>query len=180
MKRTHTLLAAAVLSLAAPAAFAGKDSGFYIGGSIASSSFDSSQDDFGIDDSDTSYKIFGGYNFGIIPMLDLAAEASYVDFGGHEGDAGDTSVEVESSGVMASGLAAFNIGPVGLFGKLGFVNWDSDWKGLTNEDDSGTDAAYGVGARFQIGSLSLRAEYEVFDLEGADINYTSIGASYTF
>jgi hypothetical protein len=32
----------------------------------------------------------------------------------------------------------------------------------------------------QFGSLGIRAEYEVFDLEVVDIGFASVGVSYTF
>jgi hypothetical protein len=47
-------------------------------------------------------------------------------------------------------------------------------------DDSGSDPAYGAGVRFQLGSLALRAEYEVFDIDVAEIEYVSVGAAWTF
>ena len=182
MKKALTLAVGTTAALfISSSALAGKDSGFYVGGSIASSQFDSSQNDFGIDDDDTSYKIFGGYNFGWVPMFDVAAEASYVDFGKFGATSGDDEFTGESTGIMASGLGAINFGPIGLFGKVGYVNWDSDFSGFdTSGDDSGSDGAYGLGARVQIGSLSVRAEYEIFELGNVDVDYTSIGASFTF
>ena len=59
--------------------------------------------------------------------------------------------------------------------------WDSDaeFLGATASTD-GTDTAYGVGARFAIGSLEVRGEYELYDLDGADLTMLSLGVAYRF
>lgn len=159
---------------------AGAESGFYLGGSLGSANLDFSTVDVNFDDDDTAYKIFAGYNFGIIPLIDIAIEGSYVDFGEASSvQIGDTNVGV--TGWDAFGLAGFKLGPIGLFGKVGFIAWDSESDVLQDQlNDSGSDPAYGIGARFQIGSLSVRAEYEWFDIDIADIEYVSVGASWTF
>ena len=60
------------------AAVAGADSGFYIGAGAGDSRIENS--DAGFDESDTAYKIFGGYNIGFIPLVDFAVEAFIVNF----------------------------------------------------------------------------------------------------
>ena len=40
--------------------------------------------------------------------------------------------------------------------------------------------AYGVGIKFQIGSAAVRAEYERFEVEDADIDFISAGVTWTF
>ena len=169
-------------------AAAGSDSGFYIGGSIGSAKLDYQDEDpdFGdvdFDDSDTGYKIFAGYNIGLLPLVDLAVEGAYVDFGSQDGainNVSGNSVEVDAW--TGAGLAGVNLGPIGLFGKVGFVRWDGDIKSSTlgNGSDSGTDPLYGVGVKFQLFSFQVRAEYELFDLGDIDIDYFSVGAAYTF
>jgi hypothetical protein len=37
-----------------------------------------------------------------------------------------------------------------------------------------------VGAQFRVWSLSLRAEYEVFDIEDVDVDMISVGVTWTF
>lgn len=177
-----TLAALLTLSLGATqAAYAGNDSGFYLGGSIGNSSADESSDGAALDDSDTGYKVFGGYNFGLVPLVDLALEASYLDFGTQTGDVIGEKFDVSSTGLMASALVGLNFGPFGMFAKAGVLDWESDVKVLGFGDTvSGTDPAYGVGAKFQLGSFQLRAEYEVLDLDGLDMDFYSVGAAYTF
>ena len=60
---------------------AGKKSGIYIGGSVGQAGLDISSSGVNFDDDDLGFKIFAGYNFGLIPLIDIALEGSYVDFG---------------------------------------------------------------------------------------------------
>lgn len=163
------------LLLAIPGtAMAGADSGFYIGGGVGDASVDTGN----FDESDSAYKVLGGFNFGLVPFIDLAVEGSYVDFG--KAESGNNSVEV--SGVDAFGLAGLSFGPFGIFAKYGFINWEADatFAGNTSSSD-GTDPAYGLGARFALGSLQVRAEYEFFDLDqNTDIEMLSISGVFTF
>ena len=153
-------------------AVAGADSGFYIGAGVG----DASVKDTNFDESDSAYKLFGGYNIGFIPLVDFAVEASYVDFG----KPSTSSESVEISGLNAFGLAGLSFGPFGIFAKAGAISWDSDsTSGAVSSSDSGTDPAYGVGARFAIGSFAVRAEYEVYDLD-ADLDMVSVSGVFTF
>jgi outer membrane immunogenic protein len=161
------------LSLGMPAAvFAGADSGFYIGAGVG----DATVKDTNFDASDSAYKIFGGYNIGFIPLVDFAVEASYVDFGSPSTSAGNIDV----TGVDAFGLAGLSFGPFGIFAKAGVINWNTDATfGTASNSDSGSDPAYGLGARFAIGSFSVRAEYEYFDVNDG-IDMVSVSGAYTF
>ncbi len=183
--RITPALAALTLATLPLTAMAGKDSGFYIGGSLGNASLDYSEShsagDIDFDDDDTAYKVFAGYNFGLVPLIDIAAEVSYVDFGKHEGEVANiTNNKLEVEAWTAVGLVGFNLGPIGVFGKMGLATWDGDISGPLNGSDDGTDPLYGLGAKLQLGSLAVRAEYELFDLDKIDIDYFSVGASYTF
>lgn len=64
----------------------GIDSGFYVGGFLGLVKIDYSQDDLSLgdidfDEDDIGYKVFGGYNFGIIFLIDVVVEGVYVNFG---------------------------------------------------------------------------------------------------
>lgn len=160
-------------------ASAGQETGMYLGGSLGYTSLDITQATVAFDDNDKGFKIFGGYNFGLVPFIDLAVEGSYVDFG----EAATASIPLDV-GVTAwdiFGVACLNMGPIGVFGKVGQAWWDSEATTLsTILDHSSNDMAYGIGVRFQIGSAAVRAEYEYFDMEIADINFFSVGVSWTF
>jgi outer membrane immunogenic protein len=161
-------------------AIAGKETGFYIGGSLGSSSLDFAKSSVNFEDDDIGYKIFTGYNFGLVPFLDLAVEGSYVDFG-EASTAVISDLDVGITAWDAFGLICFNAGPLGIFGKVGQVWWKSDSNILADTlDKSSNDMAYGIGLRFQIGSAAVRAEYEIFDTDIADVDYFSVGVSWTF
>lgn len=160
---------------------AGSESGLYIGGSVGQTSVES---DFGgdtsfkLDDDDNGYKVFFGYNFGLVPFLDLAVEADYREYGkfGNE----NLNTEIVSSELF--GILGFNFGPLGLFGKLGYS--DTDLDSIIDDidfNDSESATAYGAGAKLSFGSFGIRAEYEVLDLDAVDdLNMISVGATYTF
>ena len=167
--------AAAVASLLlAPAAQA--DSGFYLGASVGDTSVELS--DF--DESDTSWKGFGGYIFDM-PVLDFAVELAYVDFGSQGGDLLQVPAAIDATGLGAFGLAGMDFGVFGWFVKAGYVSWDADLElgGLSTSDD-GTDLGYGVGFRLNFSSLELRAEYELFEFEDADVDMATVGVVWRF
>lgn len=184
MKNYPSLLALAVAVSFPCLSYAGSDSGIYVGASLGTAEVDYSDGESNVefDDSDTGYKFYAGYNFGLIPFLNLAVEGGYMDLGSVEGEiAAVTGNKIEANGWSAYGVGGFDLGPIGLFAKVGYFAWDADFKTFQGDDsDSGTDPAFGLGAKFQLGSFALRAEYEVFDLDEVDIDYISVGAAYTF
>jgi hypothetical protein len=173
-KCTVVILILAILSIAG-VANAGNKTGPFIGGSFGYATTDVSKGAYDFDDDDRGFKVFGGYNFGVIPLLDIAVEGSYVDFG----EASSSGRKVDVTGLDLFGLAALNLGPIGMFGKVGQIWWNRD-SNIGALDDSGIDMAYGIGARFQIKSFGIRAEYEYFDIDGSDIGMFSAGVSWTF
>ncbi|KPK39811.1 MAG: hypothetical protein AMJ69_04660 [Gammaproteobacteria bacterium SG8_47] len=156
--------------------WAGGESGLYVGAGFGTATVDGSvpEVDTNFKGSDSAYKLIVGYNFGVVPLIDLGVEASYVDFGKID----DNSVSYEQTAFDGFGLAGLTFGPFAVFGKAGLVAWDAKLEGVS---DSGTDAAYGVGVRLQIASISARLEYERFDLGDVDdMSMTSLSLLYTF
>ena len=184
MKRISKVALAVLTAGMSGWAFAGSDSGIYIGGSIGSADveYSDSANNIDFDDSDTGYKVFAGYNFGLVPLFDIAAEVAYIDFGSTDGEINNlTNNSLDATGWTASGLVGFDMGPFGVFGKVGYFSWDVDVDSAFGKDsDSGSDPAYGVGAKIQLGSIAARAEYEIFKLDEVDIHYFSVGAAFTF
>ena len=191
MIKKNLALLAAVATLgviAAPtAALAGSDSGFYLGGGVGSGTLNADVPTGGATEPEfsgnaTAWKAFGGYNFGVVPFLDLAVEGGYVNLG-EPGDVVELlPVSATIDGMSAFGLVGVNLGPVGLFAKAGMINWDAE---LTidgvKESDSGSDPAYGVGAKMQFGSLAVRLEAERFDIQDInDLYMVSLGLVWTF
>jgi hypothetical protein len=141
--------------------------------------------DFDFDESDTAFKLFGGYMFNEY----LGVEVAYVDMGspsGSFGFDGGESLEAEVSGFTAYGVANLPLGPIDLFAKVGALAWDADltvsyFGNELSASDDGIDLAYGVGARYRFGNVGVRAEYEIFDIDGVDdVFMWSVGAEYRF
>ena len=82
-----------------PAAYA--DSGFFVGGAYGELQYSELNSSF--DQDSAPYKIMGGYIFDM-PVVDIAIEAAYNDFGSQE----DNSVLPSS--IAAEGLSAFVVG----------------------------------------------------------------------
>lgn len=191
------ILLAGVLSMASVAAQAA-DNGIYVGAGIGNASIEQRKDF--VDDIDTTRVEFDsddmGYKLliGVRPLDWLGVEGTYTNFGNQEDTLrrtlASTGTTVSQDGEFQGyGLSGFlvgyvPIGPVDLFGKAGLVSWDTKTK-VTDEAtwlrNDGNDLAYGVGVQFRLLSLGLRAEYEIFDLDGIeDANFLSIGVTYTF
>jgi len=180
MRRVAVLSSVFLVLSIAGVATAGQESGLYIGGAIGSSQINVSQGVADFDDDDLGYKVFTGYNLGIIPLIDVGVEGSYVNFG-EASSAQIMNQDVGFSAWDAFGVGAVNLGPIGVFVKVGGVWWRSESDVLQDIlDESGGDIVYGAGLRFQLGSFAIRAEYERFDIDIANIDYISAGASFTF
>jgi opacity protein-like surface antigen len=162
-----------LLSGAAQAA----DNGIYIGAAIGRANLEIDNIDIAANDfkgDDTGYKLIAGFR----PFDWLAVEANYVDFGKPADTVAGTKIRTEGSAVSGFAVGFLSFGPVDAFAKVGLVSWDTK---VHNIDTDGTDFAYGVGVQFRLLSLSLRAEYEVFDIGDVDdANMISVGLTYTF
>lgn len=167
------LLSAALFALVATSTPAhSQDFGWYAGFGLGQSNYDECAPLSGnCDDSDTSLKIFGGYQFN----TNWGLEAGYVDHG--KVSAGAASVEV--SGFEILGVGTLPINPqFSLFGKLGFFNWDADLSTPGGSfSDSGTDLTIGVGVQYRFTkNLIGRAEWQRYDEVDIDV----LGISLVF
>lgn len=179
-----TVLLAAAMMLAPAGSRA--DSGLYVGGSVGQSAIEVDVSDqvqtFVFDEEDFAWKAFGGITFDV-PVVNLGLEAGYVDFGAPSGDIAGSQFEVDADGFDIFGVLGFDLGPLGVFAKYGMISWDASISvdGIDSGSDDGSDPAYGVGAEFGLGSLDLRAEYEVFDIDDSDdVSMLSVGIVWTF
>jgi OOP family OmpA-OmpF porin len=181
---------AAVLALAlfaAPAALAGN---FYVGGAVGQTSTDIDDpgiDGIDVDDSDTGFKVFGGYSF----MKHFAVEGGYVDVG-------ETSIEttVPFQSEVSAEADGFTVGAVGilpigqkfdLFAKAGFFMWDSEATvsmqgfGTESASDDGSDPTYGLGFGWNLSERSrLRFEADRYEVEDLDIDTYLVGYAFSF
>lgn len=173
------VVAAALLSFFAASLHAG---GLYLGAGLGVASVKDTVDTATLDSEDTSVKAFIGWRFNIVPILDLAIEGAYTDFGKPTETVSAQRVEYKLHGPSAAGLVIFPIGPVDFYGKAGALNWHSDTTiGGSTSSKSGTDPFYGAGIGFNIGPFGLRAEYERFKIKDVDrIQMYSLSALFQF
>jgi OOP family OmpA-OmpF porin len=184
MRKQLIAAAAALAATVGSTSALAVDNGIYVGASVGDSNIDLSDGGFEIDDSVTGYKLNVGWR-----ILDsVGIEANYIDLGEFEGDFDDGNlsgaVDLESDGINFSGLLFLPIGPVDLFARAGFISWDAKARLSGDVDasasDDGMDFSYGAGAQFRVWSLSLRAEYEVFDINPEKVDMISLGIMWTF
>jgi opacity protein-like surface antigen len=147
----------AVLSLmAGAAAQADTQPGFYAGVGIGSGTIEVDEVDF--DESDTAFKIFGGYQFN----ENFAVELTYLDGGAPEmtvsgpGVTGSVEAEVEATGRVNNQV-------------------------IVSGSDSSEEITYGVGGAFSFGpSFEMRAEYEMADINDGDYSLLSVSGLFRF
>jgi OOP family OmpA-OmpF porin len=166
---------------------------FFIGGSIGQSDVDDEIttgliDSGTVDGKDTAWKIFGGYMFN----RHFGIEAAYIN-------AGEVSYSGTFSGFAVTGgkveLTAFNVAVLGnlpineqfsVFGKVGLFSWEAEASDTTggipfSGSDDGTDISFGVGVGYNFTpNFGVRAEYELFQTDDADVSLISIGMVWKF
>lgn len=147
----------------------------YVGVGVGQSSVDINAGPIGlvqptIEDTDTSFKIFGG----ALLNQNLGVEVGYVNFGevSVRWDDGIDYIEDtwETSALYVAGLAVIPMNDqAGLMIKAGFASWDMDAKETSSIpgigvslSESGTDPMIGIGFQFAVDNLMLRAEFERF------------------
>ena len=167
--------------------------GFYAGGSVGGTSFESDiarglLTSGRVDTSDTGFKIFGGYEFN----RNFALELAYIDLGRarYSGFAGSDPVvggKVEVTGVNLSAVGSWPVAPtVDVFGKIGFLSWEDKASDVTagspfSDKIDGTDLSFGFGASFHITrNVSARVEWERFRVDKTDADLFSVGAVFKF
>jgi OOP family OmpA-OmpF porin len=171
------LLPAAMLAISAPAV-AQSDAGWYLGGAYGMTSLNldtSSLPGVNVDDSNTGFKIFGGFQFNKY----LGAEVGYVDFGkfavtSSTGDLSATAYTLAGVGTLPLNES------FALFGKVGMWSWKSKSSAPNIEGDSGSDVFYGAGARYNLNkNWGLTLEVEQYDSNDS-VMFTSLGVRYKF
>lgn len=171
------VIAKAIISAAALAAFAAQAQGPYVGGSIGQSRY-KGPDIGGLstDRSDTGGKIYGGY--GITP--NVGVELGYAELGKADSAAGS---------VRGRGLFVDLVGTVPItdsfsaIGRIGAFNGKA--KTSLGSSDSSTNAKYGLGVQYDFTKQTgLRAEWERYRFEpfGSKENADlfSIGVNHKF
>jgi OmpA-OmpF porin, OOP family len=171
-------------------------SGVYLGASLGQSKFnDACQGSVpagfrvSCDDTDTAWKIFGGYQF----TPHIAAEIGYTNLGSAQATATGFGIQSTAS-VEATALDIVAVGswPVSqafsLYGKLGVYHGDVSVSGgatggrALSGGDSGSDVTFGLGARYDFNrNIAARAEWQRYNgFAGSDIDVLSLGVLYRF
>lgn len=186
MKRDRLFVFLAFLTSAA--GVQAQDGGFYLGGALGQSKFkdwctgETATIRFtGCDESDTSWKLLGGYRFNRY----VAVEASYIDWG-------EVTASVNTGAQVAAkqhsyGLAVVGTIPLGqrfeLFGKAGFLQTEQETRRITPSpstvDRDETELHYGLGAKYGFTeNWALRGEWE--NTDKLKVELLSIGVEYRF
>ena len=178
MNRILSVTLAAVLLSGLCLSRADAAGGLYLGAGLGQSTIKENNNGQSLDASDTAYKAFVGYRFNMIPIIDLAVEGGYTDFGKPT----QSNVSFKLHGYDAAGLLIFPLGPIDLYGKVGILSWSADTSvGGTTSSKTGTDPFYGVGAGFNIWKIGIRAEYERYQIKNTDsVQMYSLSALFMF
>jgi len=173
---------------------------FYVGASFGESSADLGVGEIAdgsvlsaitVDDSDSGQKLYAGVSF----FKFVAIEAAMVDLGeftisatsdgtGFDWVPGPVTAVAAVDGILVSAVGRIPVGKITLFAKAGYYVWEADLSfvngGMTfPDDDDDADVAYGAGISFKIGiAFSIRAEYEIFDIAGSDVDFYSAGIAW--
>lgn len=145
------------------------------------------------DDTDTAFRLFGGYKIPTTSTFSAAIEIGYIDFGevsilGTDSFFGTTRVSGSVTGFGISGVGIAEITDrLSLMGKVGMLRWDVDYKlssseeGSLSESESGTDFTFGVGAVLSLTDrVSARIEWERFEIDDDDADLLSASILFTF
>ena len=167
LRNNYRLVLAAVAALAAAPSFAA--TGLYLGAGAGR------VDNNAIDDTDTGYKAFFGYNFTDY----LGVEGGYVNLGSY--DVGPANVDVD--GLNLVGVLTLPFTPqFGAFAKGGaaWTETRAEVGGLS-ADDQNTDATYGAGVKFDFNDMfGVRGEWERFELDRQEADLLSASAVFRF
>lgn len=150
----------------------------YVGGGVGSSSLngeDFTNSNGDLKDNQGSWKGIVGIKFG--PMM--SAETQYIDFGAANRASDQVKATAWTAGLVLNLLGESSISP---YGKVGALFWETDNRfNNISLEESGTDLALGLGVRFNFGErLSLRAEYERFEMDTTEVDNISAALLMNF
>jgi hypothetical protein len=157
--------------------------GLYLGAGVGVAIFkDDLESGVTFDEDDAAYKAFIGWRFDAVPVIDLAVEVAYTDFGKPSGAAGAQQLELDLRGPSIAGLLILPLGPLDLYAKAGIIDWELDRTAAgTTRSSSGNDPFYGAGIGFYIWKLAFRAEYERFEIQDFDrVEMVSVHVLFQF
>lgn len=186
------------LMLAAPAA--AQENGTYLGAGFGQGTvqdWDSSVIDDGsftsidAEDSDSSFRLFGGIEFN----PNFALEAAYVDLGEAtaDGDSNGCCFWVPGPVTASLAVSGFEVGLLGklpvseafsVYGRLGLLLWDvdvtlGDSSLLLSGSDDGNDIFIGFGAEIAAGgSLVVRGDFLRYAVDDVDVDTLTLSLAF--
>jgi OOP family OmpA-OmpF porin len=188
------LLAGAIVMPTTAVAQRMPETGWYIGGSIGQSEVQDFCDGIpGCDDTDTAWKVFGGYQIN----RNFALELGYTDLGTTKidvsGPGGNLSARIDATALEFVGLGMVPIAErFSLYGKLGLYRGEVEGRGAgvvqgepinLEGDDSNNDLTFGFGLKFDLTrNAAIRGEWQRYsDMgEDTDVDVLSIGLVWRF
>jgi len=161
--------------------------GPYFGASLGQASADLGDlgPDTTVDDSDTEWKVYGGWRL----FKFVAVEAGFSDMG--EVSAASTidssSVSMSANGITVAALGVLPVGNFDVFAKMGYLYWDADLDindpllGQTTLGDDGNDTVLGAGVVWNYpGPGAARLEYEQSEVGNLDVDSIAAGLTFMF
>lgn len=191
------LFGAVALSVPSIGMAQGADTGWYVGGSIGQSKFDvDCTGASSCDDSDTAFRVFGGYMFN----KNLGIEVGYADlgklhvagtvppFGLVNADLKATAFDVVAVGVLPIASSFSLYGKAGMYRAESKLDGSIAGFGSGSQSDSNTDITVTIGAGYDFNpNFGLRAEWQRYMKVGSDstggdgdVDVYSIGVVYRF
>lgn len=186
------VLSTAAMAFALPAAAQSiNTSAFYAGANIGQSKLHlDCTAGLTCDDSDTAFKVFGGYSFN----QNWAAELGYADLGKATLTGPGGTDELKATAFDLTGVFSWPFSNSGfsVFGRAGLYTGKVELSGPDHGSKTTTDLTYGLGAGYDINkNLGLRAEWQRYskmkahnDVNGAesdgDVDAMTIGILYRF
>jgi OOP family OmpA-OmpF porin len=150
----------------------GPDSGWLVGGSFGQSKFNVDCSGATCDNTDTAFRVFGGYNFN----KHFGVELGYGDLGKMTVSSGPVSGEIKAT---VWDLLAVGTLPIAdkfsLYGKLGMYRAETKLSGSVaglgsgSSKDNNTDLTYAIGGGYDFNkNLGVRLEWQRYSKVGSD------------
>ena len=151
-----------------------QDHGFYSGVGMGQSHIDKGS----YNDRDRAFTVFGGYDFNKY----IGVESGYADLGRLE-YVGEVPLEATAPYLVAVGKLPLT-DKVAVYAKAGINHWnleDAHPSLTATDDDSGTDATYGLGVQYRINDrFAVRGDYSRLEVGEMDIDVAQIQAVVRF
>jgi len=172
-------------------AMTGPESGWLVGGSVGQSKFNVDCRGANCDDTDTAFRVFGGYDFN----RHFGVELGYADLGKLTVSSGPVSGDLKATvwDLLAVGKLPI-ADKFSLYGKLGMYRAETKVSGSVagfgsgSQKDNNTDLTYAIGGGYDFNkNLGVRLEWQRYSKVGSDntggdgdIDVYGIGVVYRF